>query len=1181
MRKRIRQIARGKFEYSKPVLSFSKEILEFEVIENQDASGEFTITSDNQIPIRGIVYCTSERMECLTPQFEGEEVRIRYVFHGKGLSEGEVIKGNFVIVCNQREYSLSFCATISKLYMNSSIGTIRSLFDFANLAKQSWEEAYQLFYHKSFSNIIKPKEVKEAMIYRGMVSAKPSDQNLEEFLVGIRKKEPVHFSIEQTKYSFEQIHENRKEVIPIRKDHWGYLSIAVTSDSDAVLLSKERICTEDFIGSRFDYEFYINSKCLHAGKNHCKLTFSTGAQKIEVVIQIDNSTEDIDGAKKLRTEIKECQVGIMELYQAYRLNRIVTGVWANETIDILNHLHAMVPDEPMYPLMKAQAFIINRQRQEAEWILDDFKREWVDRKDPLWGYYLYLMTLLEREPAYVDKMTREIEMIFHENPDSVLLFWVLSFLEEEYYNNNSQKLKAIEYWVMKGSSSPYLYLEAYYLIWQDPYLLTKLGPFEIRVLRWAIRHKALTKDISIQIFEIMETQRKFDPVQFSLMCAAYEINPKPGNIGIICSYLIKGQKFGKKYHSWFEKGIELELRITGLYEAFLLSMDEREVSQVPKIIQMYFQYDSTLPYRKMAVLYNNIIASKETDPEIYHKYRRTMGRFAMEQVEQGHMDDNLAVLYTDMLELGLVNKEIAHALSHVLFTKKLIVNDSRLVRAIIYQRQLKEPQIVPISEGCAYFELYSDEYVILFEDAKGRRYSGSVSSQIQSLMEPSVYMDKCMELAPTELPYIISYFDGKQNYLTFLEEDKKYFRRLLFAEELSMDYLAEIVPEIIRFYEVSGNDGIVTEYLDKAEFALMRPDMRRFMMERLVENHMFEKAFDMVEIFGVDQIGSASKVALASRMLHTLGMEEDDFLSKLIEQSFLAGKYNDEMLSYLCLFYNGPTEVMRNLWKVAKEFSIQTFELEERILTQMIYCENLLPEAPEIFASYYENGGRELAILAYLSYRAHGYFVEDIRIEPFVLEMIEARYAYHMELNDACKLALLKHLSELPEITGEQFKMEDELLSEYTCRNMNFAFYKKLDRKLVLKYHFYDKIFLEYRTNPRNHVVLHYSRDEDGENFIAEDMLDVYDGIFVKSFCLFFGEQMQYYISEEYQNQVEVTESYRISNTDVYNQKDESRYNLLNQMLISGTLQDENTLYHNMKLYAGYDAVTQKVFRLL
>lgn len=87
-------------------------------------------------------------------------------------------------------------------------------------------------------------------------------------------------------------------------------------------------------------------------------------------------------------------------------------MWANESVERLNQLHAMLPDQVMYPLMKAQAPVINHQKQEAEWILEEFKREWPDHHTPEWGYYLYIMTLLEREPAYVDRMTHEIEMIF-------------------------------------------------------------------------------------------------------------------------------------------------------------------------------------------------------------------------------------------------------------------------------------------------------------------------------------------------------------------------------------------------------------------------------------------------------------------------------------------------------------------------------------------------------------------------------------------------------------------------------------------------------------------------------------------------------------------------------------------------------------------------------------------------
>lgn len=44
------------------------------------------------------------------------------------------------------------------------------------------------------------------------------------------------------------------------------------------------------------------------------------------------------------------------------------------------------------------------------------------------------------------------------------------------------------------------------------------------------------------------------------------------------------------------------------------------------------------------------------------------------------------------------------------------------MRAIIYQNEMKEPQIVPVTDQCAYFELFSNDYVILFEDSRGYRY---------------------------------------------------------------------------------------------------------------------------------------------------------------------------------------------------------------------------------------------------------------------------------------------------------------------------------------------------------------------------------------------------------------------------------------------------------------------------
>ncbi len=1177
----MKQLARGKFEYAKPQLILSEEEIAFEVYEGEVYEGEFTIETNMHNKIRGLVYVTNPRMEVLNPQFDDDKVRIRYQFHTNGLSEGLTEKGDFVIVCNQNEISLSFCASISKRYAQSSIGEIKNLYDFACLAKANWSEAFQLFYHKSFPNIIKTNEIKERMIYRGMIAAKPSNQNVEEFLIGIRKKEKIHFRTDESCVEVYHVTEIQKHSFEIKKDHWGYIEIMASSDAEFIELPKAVIRSEDFIGSTYPFEFYIDSEKLHAGKNFATIQLSSVYETVTVQVIVSAGEKQ---EKKVQSEWfhkKEYLVGIMELYQAYRLKRMVTGAWANETIDILTHLHALEPEEPMYLLMKAQCLIINRQKQEAEWILDEFKRGWLDRKAPVWGYYLYILSLIEREPVYVDRLTKEIEGIFHENPDSVMLFWVLTFLQEQYIGNNALKLKDIEYWVMRDCSSPYLYVEAFYLIWQDPYLLTKLGTFEERILRWAIRHRALTKDIAIQIFQIMETKKQFDSIHFEIMCAAYEVNPKPEYVGIICGYLIKGQQYDQKYHKWYALGIELELRITSLYEAYLLSMDERQIEPVPKIIQMYFQYECSLPYKKMAVLYNNIIATKNSNPEVYQKYCRTMGKFAIEQILSGHMDDNLAVLYENVLELGLIHAEMAKALSYILFTHKVSIFEENMARAIVYQRPMKEPQIVPIVDKTAYFQLYSEEYVIVFEDEKGQRYSGSIHYHLENLMDAQKYLAKCMELAPNQLQYLVAYFDKRQNYFTFEKDDKEHLKQLMFSSAISSTYKARLLPEILRFYQIHGHDAMIEEYIEKTDYRRLDDESRKFTIELAVDNHLFDFAYEKIVEYGIDQIGSAAKVALASYMITKTQYEEDEFLTNLVISAFRARKFNDKMLNYLCQYYNGPTEELLDIWFAAKNFDIDLFEISERILVQMLYADHMVLDGMPAFRYFYEAGGKDFITLAYISDLAHRYFVEKQRIDEDVFELIEARYIYDLELNDACKLALLRYYADLPDISERQFKIEDELLAEYTRRNMHFAFYKRLSPELVLKYHLYDKVFLEYRTNPHSHVVLHYSRDEDGDTFLKEDMLDVYDGIFVKAFVMFFGEAIQYYISEEHVGQVDVTESNRIVNNDVYNKDDQSRYNLLNQMLISNTLQEESELQMTMKQYAALDEVTKNVFKLL
>lgn len=1181
VRARIGQIAAGRFNGTKPILAFSEETIDLSVIEGRSEAGSFVIESTNQIKICGIVYSTNPRMECLNPHFEGEKVRIRYQFNSKGLTEGDACEGKFVIVCNQIEYSLSFCARITRLYAEASTGAVKSLDDFTRLAASNWDEAYHLFYNRNFLNTIPYDNVYERLTYEGFACARPSGQNMEEFLIGVNKKQPVSISVDKSEEIFMASKEPQSGCFTITKDNWGYTEIRLRTDCEFIKLSKPVLTLDDFIGKTYLYEYIIDASAMHAGRNFGRIYIDGVYQSF--TIDITAGVRDDDGSISdiaVTKDIKECMVGIMELYTSFRLKRIVTGVWANETISILNHLHALVPDEHMYELMKAQAFIINRQRQEAKWILDDFKHSNPDKKAPIWGYYLYLMTLLEREPSYIDNMTHEVELIFYENPDSVLLFWVLLFLRDQYFDDSAGKLKDIKYWVLRGCSSPYLYIEAYYLISQDPYLIKELSVFELRILSWAVKEKALTKELAGAIFEAVDLAGGFDNRVYELLTAAYEICPEAEYVGIICSYLIKGHKNDTCFHKWFELGIENKLRLTGLYESYLLTMDDRQISPVPKIIQMYFSFDNKLPYRKLAVLYNNIIAARETEPEVYHKYRKAMGRFAMDQAQLRHIDDNLAVLYEDMLELGFINEELSAAFSDIIYTHKLIVFDKRIVRAIIYQNEMKEPQIVPVTDQCAYFELFSNDYVILFEDSRGYRYVKSISYRLQRLMDAEKYLDRCISLSPDRPQYIVSHFKHVRDYSDFTKDDLKLFKPVFYSESFSDSYKAVMGYRILKYCQLHDYEDYVRPFLQSINFDTLQKDARKYLIDMLVSNRLYEKAYDMAMEYGIDMLAAASQVVLCENALKVQHVD-DDFMVQLAISAFKTGKYSDLVLKYLCENYTGPTDELISLWHAADKFSISSMKLDERILEQGIYTQIEPEKISDIFMEYYKRAGNEKLILAYISLVAHGYLHSGGCKADFIFDIIEKRFIGNRTLNDACQLALLKHFAEKTDITQAELEIEDTLLKYYIYNNMYFDFFARLDYRLLEKYFLYDKAFLQYESTPGTHVVLHYSRDEDGEEFNSEDMVEMYDGIYVKTFVIFFGELIRYYITEEHDNSIEVKESNRLTCNNIPGDNDHSRYNLINEMIISDTLSDETTLKSNIDEYKRLDAATKQLFKLI
>ena len=1184
MRKRMKELAAGMIDYGKPLLRFSTDKVELEVLEGQTVSGEFRIEVLSEQKVRGGVYTTGMRMNCLTPQFDGESATIRYEFHSEGLREGNIEKGYFYLVCNSAEYSLSFVVTVTRPYANGSLGRVRTLQDFQRLAAASWDEASKIYASSVFRSLFREENRRERLLYEVLSGTPYAGNSMNEFLVASGRKEAGDFEIKDKRVFFPFPESDVKEAIPVTATGFGELTIGVTADHPAIELVRDTIVRLDFNGSTFDFPFLIRRDLLHAGENLAVLTFRTITREEKVVLEIRRRerTGEEEAARERVLEIAHCRIRLSEEYLAYRLKRIVTGEWAKNTVDICRHLEALAPGNPWYTLMQAQAFLVNKQKQEARWILDAYRKEATDHSSPVYGYFLYLCTLSERESSYVDKVTEEIEEIYHQHPDSLILFWTLLFLREDYCENDAKRLDAIRRVCSEGVSSPFLYMEAYYQMWMDPHALERLEEFEIRVLLWAARRNALSKDLALQIGSLADSKREYDPLLYRLLCMTYDAFPRDDLVRTVCAYLIRTEHISPRYFYWFERGIELNLRITGLAEGYLLSMDLRSSGDLPKVIQMYFQYSSSLPKEKQAELFARITKEKKQNPMLYQEYRRSMEHFALGEMRESNISEDLAVVYDDLLREGLLNSEIAASMENIMFTYLATCPNPEILYLIIRQEELKEEQRVPVRKGRAYFRLYTNHYSIAVEDTSGRRYSALTAElTINRLMNPGKYLLRVMELAPGRLPYALHHISGKEKFRESLSGERDNLRLLMSSDRITDEYKLRLCPLLVRLYDDYSDPEDLSAYLRIIDGRKLPAESRVELTELLIEKKMYTEAYQMIRQFGMELLDAGRLVPLISYRIEENDYAEDDFLLSLTMEAFKSQKYNDIMLTYLCRHYNGPTGDMEMVYRAAGEFEIDTFDLSERILAQALFAAHLTPGVQTVFQSYARSGGRQLILEAYFNYFSYIYFVKDAVAPEEILEEMLLEFKDGADLTEIERLALLRYCAEEKAEDFELIPVMDELLSDFLEKEMYFQFYRLLPERLLEKYQLYDKTFLEFRTDPKKRVRLHFALSEAPEEYVTEELQNMYGGIFVRQFVLFFGESVQYYITEEDEGTEKVVLSDEIVSSDVFGEQKETRFDLLNEMMLHSTLKEETELLRSIKNYEAKKQAVRRNFKPL
>lgn len=1209
LKEKVDRLAKGIFEYETPCIIVSREELEISVISGNRYTGSFTIKNSKDTQIKGVLYSSNELLKLEQTSFTEPINTIEYQFNGKNLSPGDNTKGVISIVSDCGELQIPFTVSIEPPYCNSSMGKLKDLFQFANLAKADWTEAIKIFKSDEFIPVFLLYEKKYIQLYKNLLKSRSASQAMEEFLIAVHKKLRINISIDKLSLNYHIEKEGFKDKLIITKDNWGYTEIRISTDSSFIELEHKLIWSDNFVGNTYPLEFIINAEKIKQGNHYGRIYIKTVHQTIVVEVNCKcRYTEFIPDYNSRKTKIDLLK--IEKNYLDFRMNRISLSKYVSENTELLDHVIALdINNRDRYQLLKAHLHIISNKETLAKDLLEQYK----DKLEELYKSnvitycgYLYLEALLYKEDTYIETALVHIRDLYETRYDNWKLLWFLLYIDKRYENNKVLKLEDIRKEYRKGCHSPILYFEAATIFNEDPALLHELGPFQLQVIHWGLKQDFINKEVALQFTYLAGKRKGFHRLYHECLCFIYDKYKLKDALSAICGLLIKGHQRSNIYFKWFKLGVEEQLRITELYEYYMYSINENEDITLPQPVLLYFIYNSNLHDRKKAFLYAYVITNKETNPAIYRTYLKHMEQFALKQLAMHNINPSLAVLYEDILVQETITPEIAKELPFIIYKHEIYCNNTDIKGVFVSHKEMDNEVYSPFVNGMAQIDIYTDNAELYLVDGYDNRYFTTIDYTLNKLIRPENFTNICVECEINHPMLLLNLSEKVQVYQKVDERSIELRKKVLKIPDLTKEYYNENILTLIDYYYDYYEGELLESYLLEVNYKDLCKEERNKIMELCIIRDLYQKAMEGLEEYGFEGIALNRLIKLCSRVLqnihfdgdynslniafnkktitdHSMSTDKtDNVLGNLCYYIFQRGKYNEDILRYLVKYFYGTTEEMFHIWKAATTFEIETLELDERILVQVLFSESYLVDTLAVFMDYYKKSYNYKIVRAYLSYSGYMYLVKDRFIQPELFQIMKRELTY--EENNICMLAVLKEYSKREVLEEKDLEFAEINVKKCMKRGIILPFLKNFEKHFLLPAQLNNKFFIEYITDPRHKVNIHYQMDDQNNNeeFITETMENVYLGIHVKAFIVFYNENIHYYITEENQEgQVNITESVEVKLGEDMELDEDTRFNHLNFMLMAMDMKDEKTMLESIESYIRKGYVISNIFKPL
>ena len=866
-------------------------------------------------------------------------------------------------------------------------------------------------------------------------------------------------------------------------------------------------------------------------------------------------------------KINNCNQNIVKNYLKYQLSQIAMEEFVNDSLEELRTLLSLDPANHIYPLMTAHLYISSNKLDNGRNILNVYEKcekDIMETEPFTYAYYIFLKCLFFEDGPLGQKGSLIISRIAEHLPKDWRVAWLRLHIDESLSRNKHLNMHVLEQVFGNGCISPVMYLEMCKFLNENPIMLRSFES-TLQSLLWGMKHNFLSQELMAQIVSIAQRQNKHHPLLYQLLVQIYTRYGDNEGLKSICHHLILGKRKDQEANLWFQKGIENQIRLNGIHEYYLASMDKECMDELPQTITRYFVYNTNIDEDSRAYLYCNVIYNHSQQLSLYHKQ---IVAFADEKLAKKQCNTFLARIYRYLLQYYLDSKNenkpetrvFCQKLLEVTFQHKIIIRNRKITSILVKRLDLDKEEKVMVQDGVAYLDIYSPYYYLYFIDKDNNRYSKGIDYTLTSILgDPSYIEDFYTKGICNEKSLIYLAFNrlkgGSGKNISTLE---------LVADAASIKSLrdsfrSKLVYEVLGDYEDFGSKNINLSLLKSIDLKYLDFNDVLVVIEHYVNNDLLERAVEAIEKYGSHYFSNDGIHYLSSLMLEQ-GIYNKTMVS-ICENMFFTDAYDKRIVAYLVKYYDGPLNKLMKIWKKARDFDFNTIIMEERAIEQMLFTESVNDEAMVLVEHYSQNNPNTIYLERLLHFLAYTYLVGIDAIPRKGIELM--RDVLLSSSNNLFEYAMIKYYSKSNTLSSSEKQWVEEMAQVHHSQKRLVSWYQNFGNDVKLPSVVRERTFIEYISSPEAQVKLFYRYSFD-EEYKEQAMKQVAEGFFVGNVLVFYDEFVDYYIEETLEDSKKIVQSEKIYR-EAYKDRSHitsssSSYEMINGMIYARKNNDDESL---------------------